>query len=129
MYLEGRKKLGYFPLPLIEATRIGRYLSFRVSVSSALDPCIGDGGVFTTITSGFQGVYTIPESGPVQLEYRGLPLDEIEDVLPKSAACRRASRILFPSPRTINGRPLTPLHAGHVGPMRRRHVGLHFRFR
>jgi hypothetical protein len=59
-------------------------------------------------------VYSIPESGPVQLEYRGLPLDEIEDMLVKSAAWRQASRILFVPRRKINGRPLTPLHAGHV---------------
>ncbi len=59
-------------------------------------------------------VYAVPESGPVQLEYRGLLLDEIEDMLPKSAAWRQASRIVFAPPRQINGRPLTPLHAGHV---------------
>jgi hypothetical protein len=59
-------------------------------------------------------VYSIPESGSVQLEYRGLPLDAIEDMLPKSAAWRQASRILFGPPRMISGRPLTPLHAGHV---------------
>ncbi|MCL4499727.1 MAG: class I SAM-dependent methyltransferase [Chloroflexi bacterium] len=275
MHLEGRKKLGYFPLPLTEASRIGHYLSFPASASSALDPCVGDGGAFATITSGsqvirygieldayrveqarpalhevIQGsafdvhcaaesvsciylnspydfecgegrnlrfeqlflehvyrwikpggvlilvvpgprlqvcdtvlavqfkvkkayrlshpesakykqivlfgvrrtrrereqvrdrdverarallsdmsrkweqlpflsddpgvVYAVPESGPVQLEYRGLPLDEIEDMLPKSAAWRQASRVLFAPPRKINGRPLTPLHAGHV---------------
>lgn len=59
-------------------------------------------------------VCSVPESGPVQLEYRGLPLDVIEDMLPKSAAWRQASRVLFGPPRKISGRPLTPLHAGHV---------------
>lgn len=59
-------------------------------------------------------VYAVPESGPVQLEYRGLPLDDVEDMLPKSAAWRQASRVIFAPPRKINGRPLTPLHAGHV---------------
>src|ERR1039457_4816145 len=34
--------------------------------------------------------YDVPVSGPVQLVYRGLPLDEIEDVLPQSAAYRQA---------------------------------------
>jgi hypothetical protein len=53
-------------------------------------------------------------TGPAKLEYRGLPLDEIEDLLPGSAACRQVARILFPQPDTIKGRPLTPLHAGHV---------------
>jgi len=59
-------------------------------------------------------VYDVPESGPAKLEYRGLPLDEIEDLLPRSAAYRQATRILFPQPDTIKGRPLTPLHGGHV---------------
>jgi hypothetical protein len=59
--------------------------------------------------------YAVPTSGPVQLVYRGLPLDEIEDLLPQSAAYRQAGRILFAGPVSTTGRPLTPLHAGHVG--------------
>jgi len=59
--------------------------------------------------------YDIPVSGPAQLVYRGLPLDEIEDLLPHSAAYRQAGRILFADPVSATGRPLTPLHAGHVG--------------
>jgi hypothetical protein len=59
--------------------------------------------------------YDVPVSGPVQLVYRGLPLDEIEDMLPQSAAYRQAGRILFAEPVSATGRPLTPLHAGHVG--------------
>jgi hypothetical protein len=47
--------------------------------------------------------------------YRGLPLDEIEDLLPQSAAYRQAGRTLFAEPVSATGRPLTPLHAGHVG--------------
>jgi hypothetical protein len=54
-------------------------------------------------------------SGPAQLVYRGLPLDEIEDLLPQSAAYRQAGRILFAESVSATGRPLTPLHAGHVG--------------
>jgi len=57
----------------------------------------------------------VPVSGPAQLVYRGLPLDEIEDLLPQSAAYRQAGRILFAEPVSATGRPLTPLHAGHVG--------------
>jgi len=45
---------------------------------------------------------------------RGLPLDEIEDLLPRSAAYRQAARFLFPQPAAIKGRPSTPLHTGHV---------------
>ncbi len=59
--------------------------------------------------------YNVPVSGPAQLVYRGLPLDEIEDLLPQSAAYRQAGRILFAEPASATGRPLTPLHAGHVG--------------
>jgi hypothetical protein len=59
--------------------------------------------------------YDVPVSGPVQLVYRGLPLDEIEDMLPQSAAYRQVGRILFAEPVSATGRPLTPLHAGHVG--------------
>ena len=51
----------------------------------------------------------------MQLVHRGLPLDEIEDLLPRSAAYRQAGRILFAEQSSIIGRPLTPLHAGHVG--------------
>jgi tRNA1(Val) A37 N6-methylase TrmN6 len=59
-------------------------------------------------------LYTVPDSGPPKLEYRGPPLDEIEDLLPRSSAYRQAARILFPSPAAFKGRPLTPLHSGHV---------------
>jgi len=59
--------------------------------------------------------YSVPASGLVQLIYRGLPLDEIENLLPQSAAYRQAGRILFAEPSSAVGRPLTPLHAGHVG--------------
>jgi SAM-dependent methyltransferase len=59
-------------------------------------------------------VYPVPEAGPVEMIHRGLPLDVIEDLLPKSAAYRQARRILFaPEVREV-GRPLTPLHQGHV---------------
>jgi hypothetical protein len=68
-----------------------------------------------SITEPFHArVYEVPECGPAKLEYRGLPLDEIEDLLPRSSAYRQAARILFPQPAAIKGRPLTPLHGGHV---------------
>jgi len=59
--------------------------------------------------------YAVPESGPAQLVHRGLPLDDIEDLLPRSSAYRQAGRILFAESVSATGRPLTPLHAGHVG--------------
>ena len=59
-------------------------------------------------------VYSVPEGGPVELTHRGLPLDEIEDLLLKSAAYRQAARILTVCRAEIKGRPVTPLHGGHV---------------
>jgi SAM-dependent methyltransferase len=59
--------------------------------------------------------YEVPPSGPVTLTNAGVPLDEVEDLLPGSAAYRQASRALLPRPRDVRGRPLTPLHGGHVG--------------
>ncbi len=59
--------------------------------------------------------YEVPVSEPVQLVYRGLPLDEIEDLLPQSAAYRQAGRVLFAEPRSAGGRPLIPLKSGHIG--------------
>jgi hypothetical protein len=68
-----------------------------------------------TLPSQPEARYDVPVSGPAQLVYRGLPLDEIEDLLPQSSAYRQAGRILFAEPVSATGRPLTPLHAGHVG--------------
>jgi SAM-dependent methyltransferase len=59
--------------------------------------------------------YEIPASDPVTLVHTGIPLDEVEDLLLESAAYRQASRILLPKQRDVRGRPLTPLHGGHVG--------------
>lgn len=59
--------------------------------------------------------YVVPPAEPVRLVYRGLPLDQIEDLLPRSSAYRQAAPILFAQQADISGRPLTPLHGGHVG--------------
>jgi SAM-dependent methyltransferase len=60
-------------------------------------------------------LYAAPPSGPVRLVHRGLPLDQIEDLLPKSSAFRQASAVIFAQQADVTGRPLTPLHGGHVG--------------
>ncbi len=57
--------------------------------------------------------YHVPPSGPVNWTYRGIPLDAVEDLLPKSGGYRQATRILFAPPNRVQGRPLTPLHGGH----------------
>ena len=59
--------------------------------------------------------YPVPPTGPATLIYKGLPLDELEDLIDSSAASRQAARILAPEPVVIGGRPLTPLHGGQVG--------------
>jgi hypothetical protein len=59
--------------------------------------------------------YDVPVSGPAQLVYRGLPLDDIEDLIPKSSAYRQALPILFSPLKHVEGRPLIQLHAGHLG--------------
>jgi Uncharacterised methyltransferase family (DUF6094) len=60
-------------------------------------------------------LYAVPPAEPVTLTDRGLPLDEIEDLLAKSPAYRQASRLLIGKEDRVAGRPLTPLHGGHVG--------------
>lgn len=59
--------------------------------------------------------YAVPPGAPVRMVDRGLPLDEIEDSLPKSSAYRQASAVLSAQQADVSGRPLTPLHGGHVG--------------
>jgi hypothetical protein len=59
--------------------------------------------------------YEVPSSGLAVLTNVGIPLDAVEDLLLDSAAYRQASRVLLPKQRDVRGRPLTPLHGGHVG--------------
>ncbi len=59
--------------------------------------------------------YAVPPGPPVRIDYRGLPLDSIEDLLESSPAWRRAGRITHAPKAEFSGQPLTPLHQGHVG--------------
>jgi len=59
--------------------------------------------------------YEVPPSEPTVLTNMGIPLDEVEDLLLESAAYRQAARVLLPKLNDVRGRPLTPLHGGHVG--------------
>jgi hypothetical protein len=47
----GKTKLGFFPLPVSEAERLRRCLTFP-SEFSALDPCVGDGVAFMHLLDG-----------------------------------------------------------------------------
>jgi hypothetical protein len=60
-------------------------------------------------------VFAIPAGGPAKLEYRGLPLDLIEDLLASSPAWLQAQRVTHAPKAQVSGRPLIPLHKGHVG--------------
>jgi hypothetical protein len=62
-----------------------------------------------------ESCYPVPGSGPLIPTHTGIPLDEVEDLLLESAAYRQASRFLLPRQRDVRGRPVTPLHGGHVG--------------
>jgi hypothetical protein len=65
---------------------------------------------------GDESPYPVPGTPGTTLTYSGLPLDAIEDMLPRSYAYQQAVQQFFlPSPTVSKGRPLTPLHAGHVG--------------
>jgi tRNA1(Val) A37 N6-methylase TrmN6 len=58
--------------------------------------------------------YVVPPSPPATLEYRGLPLDHLEDLLTDSTAWRQARRVTQAPMPEFSGRPLTSLHQGHV---------------
>lgn len=59
--------------------------------------------------------YEVPPSSPVVLTNTGIDLDEVEDLLLESAAYRQAARVFMPKLGHARGRPITPLHGGHVG--------------
>jgi SAM-dependent methyltransferase len=67
------------------------------------------------LTDMSEAIYRVPESGPTVLSNTGIPLDDVEDLVLQSAAYRQASRILLHERSDVRGRPLTPLHGGHVG--------------
>lgn len=58
--------------------------------------------------------YVVPPSSAAKLDYRGLPLDQLEDLLAKSPAWRQARRVTHAPKPEFAGRPLTSLHQGHV---------------
>jgi hypothetical protein len=62
--------------------------------------------------------YAIPPSSPAKITYTGLPLDAIEDALHRSVAMQNARGILVRKQQKMSGRPVTPLHKGHVGTIR-----------
>ena len=48
----GRIKLGYYPLPKAEGTRLRNLLQYPVEAVSVLDPCVGTGAALMQLTDG-----------------------------------------------------------------------------
>jgi hypothetical protein len=65
--------------------------------------------------TGTEPKYLIPPSPPARFIYRGLPLDQLEDLAVRSSAWNRVSLFLLPKEEASVGQPITPLHACHVG--------------
>jgi hypothetical protein len=59
--------------------------------------------------------YIIPPSPPALIHHTGLPLDQIEDAIERSVAMQNARGVLVRKQQKMSGRPVTPLHKGHVG--------------
>jgi len=67
------------------------------------------------LTSDARKPYQVPPSGETSLSYHGLPYDLLEDLLPHSGAWKQVMPFLAPHEDVSTGRPITPLHGGHVG--------------
>jgi Uncharacterised methyltransferase family (DUF6094) len=65
--------------------------------------------------TGEEETYTVPATRPAGLVYRGLPLDQLEDLVVGSPAWKKVEAFLLPKEGMAGGRPITPLHGGHVG--------------
>jgi hypothetical protein len=59
--------------------------------------------------------YSVPPSEEATLNYRGLPYDRLEDLRPQSGAWKQVGPLLMLREDVATGRPITPLHGGHVG--------------
>ena len=67
------------------------------------------------LLTGEEASYDVPPSPPAEMVYRGLPLDHLEDLTIASSAWKKVQPFLLPKEETTVGRPITPLHGGHVG--------------
>jgi predicted RNA methylase len=65
--------------------------------------------------TGQEAPYLVPPTNPAKLEFRGIPLDEVEDLVRTSSAWTKTRSYLLPQEGASVGRPITPLHGGHVG--------------
>jgi hypothetical protein len=60
-------------------------------------------------------IYRVPIGGDVVITHSGIPLDDVEDRLLDSGAWANVAPMLLPKREVTGGRPITPLHGGHVG--------------
>lgn len=67
------------------------------------------------LLAGNEVPYDVPPSPPAEMIHRGLPLDELEDLAIASSAWNKTRPFLLPKEESAVGRPITPLHGGHVG--------------
>jgi hypothetical protein len=67
------------------------------------------------ILTGQEAPYSVPATRPAALSYRGLPLDQVEDLVVRSSSWKKVETSLLPKEEMAGGRPITPLHGGHVG--------------
>jgi hypothetical protein len=65
--------------------------------------------------TGEEAAYSVPATSPTTLNYRGPPLDQLEDLIARSSAWKKVEPFLLPKEEMAGGRPITPLHGGHVG--------------
>jgi hypothetical protein len=65
--------------------------------------------------TGEEQPYEVPGTRPAGVVYRGLPLDQLEDLAARSSAWKKVEAFLLPKEGMAGGRPITPLHGGHVG--------------
>jgi hypothetical protein len=62
-----------------------------------------------------QEPYILPPSAATAVTYRGLPLDQIESDIIHSPTWKQIAPFLLPKEEMATGRPITPLHGGHLG--------------
>jgi hypothetical protein len=67
------------------------------------------------VLTGKEPKYAVPATPPAALAYRGLPLDELEDLATHSSAWKKLASCLLPKEEIPIERPIIPLHPGHVG--------------
>ena len=77
MRIQGKLRLGYFPLPVSEARRVRTWLCCPASAYSAIDPCIGDGTAFSEIAGGISARRYGVELDAYRAELAAIVVDEL----------------------------------------------------